>query len=64
MKTHTPAEWAIFFGLEIVDNDGWRGIGGKDMYEPIDVYEFVERVNVSTVLPICQERYKLLAWFE
>lgn len=45
----TPAEWEAVTGIEIVDNDGWRGVNGKSMTVPITLAEFKTRCNESTI---------------
>lgn len=47
----TPAEWEAMHDIEIVDNDGWRGVNGRPMTDPITLKEFTERMNESTIRP-------------
>ncbi len=70
MKEHTSNEWAEFFGIEIIDDDGWRtrfpyrGGHPKSMDELICMEEWNERMVVSTCGIIDSkkyvERYKFL----
>ena len=49
---HTPSEWSQIYGIEIIDIDGWRGIGGRSFYDEIDQKEWEERMRVSTIRPV------------
>jgi hypothetical protein len=59
MKQHTTIEWLAFFGISLVDDNGWKGGNfiPKDM--DITLESFVHRVNQSTILPMDMERYQI-----
>jgi len=47
MKRHTPTEWANFFGIEIIDADGWED--REDFAKPITINEFDDKIVGSTI---------------
>ena len=47
MKTINALAWCDYFGIELIDDDGWRG--QRNLLDPIDIVEFGFRVNASTI---------------
>ena len=64
MKHHTPTEWAEFFGIEIVDPDGWRdnGISGN-FDKTIDLMGFINKMNISTIQIVNNDKYHNILGF-
>jgi len=50
-KRYAPEKWAELLEIRIIDPDGWRGHRFDDFSQPIDLEEFVARVNKSTIAP-------------
>jgi hypothetical protein len=48
-REHTPEEWQQLLGITVRDPDGWRGDHGRDWRDPIDYFEFYQRMAKSTV---------------
>jgi hypothetical protein len=48
-QRHTPQEWAMLVGIDIIDADGWRR---ADFKLPCDLEEFVQRVAQCTIAPV------------
>jgi len=48
LNTNSAYVWASKFGITIMDPDGWR-TDGKTMETFIDIKEFVDRMNISTI---------------
>lgn len=42
-------EWARFYGITVLDPDGWRHKDNVDMYTPITLSDFKNRAAESTV---------------
>ena len=59
MKDHALQLWLDFFGIELIDADGWID---HELTELIDVVTFAERISISTIRVIDKERYKLLTF--
>lgn len=55
----TPADWAIDYGIDIVDPDGWRH-DGKDINVPISQGEFERRMNESTINPVAPNEVSVI----
>jgi hypothetical protein len=51
MKKHTGYEWLEFFDIEMIDPDGWRKNDNVTLDDLIDIEEFVDRINISTIRP-------------
>lgn len=51
-KRYPPEKWAELLEIRIIDPDGWRGHRFDDFKQPIDLEEFVQRVNKSTIAPV------------
>lgn len=49
-----PDQWAKFYGMNIVDADGWPN---RDLSQPVDLEEFLNRIVSSTIVPIHNKRY-------
>jgi hypothetical protein len=45
----TPSDWCLVEGIEILDPDGWRGVGGRPWTDPITLAEFNNRLIVCTM---------------
>lgn len=67
MKQHTVLEWCAFFGLEIVDPDGFRTLarysggeysGSNYMDWSMDVSTFVVAITESTIVPVDKQRFE------
>ncbi len=59
MKRHTSAEWLRYFGIEMIDDDGWRANGQTHLgSEEFNLVEFMDRVQQSTILLISGEPYE------
>lgn len=53
----TGLEWAEYFGIEILNENGWH-IVGKTLKDKTTVTEFVDMFYSSTVYTINKEKYK------
>jgi hypothetical protein len=62
MKLHTPTEWNNFFGIEILDNDGWRN-SESDFTKPIGLEEYISRMVKSTIHIVDSNRYQKLYFY-
>lgn len=60
-KTHTPYEWAEFFGFEFMDIDGWSP--KTPFSKPIGIEEFVIRACACCIRPFDRNKYKLFNFF-
>jgi hypothetical protein len=56
MKLHTIEFWLYFFGIELIDADGWRH---HELTELIDVVTFCERISQSTINITDNTKYQL-----
>ena len=44
-----PAEWCELLGVEMIDDDGWRGRNEQPYDMPCGLEEFMIRVSESTI---------------
>lgn len=58
LKTYTIDRWCELFGLEIVDNDGFKGIDLNRVEVGLDL--FLEGITICTINPTDKEKYKIL----
>ena len=58
MKTYTILQWCEIFGIELIDNDGFRGLE-LDKY-PISLDLFVEGIVFCTINPKNRVKYAVL----
>lgn len=59
MKRHTSQEWLQFFGIDMMDPDGWRVHGQSHLGpEKLNMIEFMDRVNQSTIRFIIGEPFR------
>jgi hypothetical protein len=59
MKTRAICDWARFFGVEILDNDGFPSF---EMQSPVTLVEFLKGINECTIDIENEERYAILAF--
>jgi len=57
----TAYVWANKFGITIMDPDGWRR-DNKDMGTCIDVKEFVDRMEYSTIQTNDMVKFNKMYW--
>lgn len=55
IKEHTITEWTIFFGIEIVDWDGFRGM---KIHVPISLDVFAKEICECTIKIVDSEKYE------
>jgi hypothetical protein len=57
-------DWCEIFEIEILDPDGWRGIGGRsanvNLLEAITVEDFATRIMDSTIRHHNNDKLKIL----
>jgi hypothetical protein len=53
----TPAQWCEFFGLQVIDPDGWPLDGSPSWDTPISGGDFKERCHRSTCRVVNPENY-------
>lgn len=58
IKPRTVLKWCDIFGIELVDNDGFRGFDINKTEITLDL--FLEGINVCTINPIDRTRYCVL----
>jgi hypothetical protein len=51
-KQYEPERWAALFGIEIIDDDGWRGKNAPSFTEPCSLTEFLDRITHCTIFPL------------
>jgi hypothetical protein len=54
-KKYLPTWWCGYYGILVFDADGWDS-GEWDI--PITRTEFEQRVGISTIMVVDQDRYK------
>lgn len=60
MKRHTSNEWLDFFGIDVIDPDGWRAFGQDvNCNDQLLLEEFWDRLCQSTVVDNQSELYIL-----
>lgn len=59
MKTYTVLGWCQIFGIELIDNDGFRRLDVKIV--PITLNQFVEGIVSCTINPVDPVKYSVLA---
>jgi hypothetical protein len=55
IKSYTSSEWATIFGMELVDNKGFK----TEPTKKISLDLFVSGVNDCTIKPVNKERWKV-----
>ena len=58
MKTYTVLQWCNIFGIELVDNDGFRKLDIKRDLITLD--SFVEGISSCTIYPENVAKYSVL----
>ena len=59
MKQHAICNWARFFGIEILDNNGFPSL---EMHSLVTLAEFLRGVNECTIDVEDEERYAIFAF--
>lgn len=58
MKTYTILQWCDIFGIELVDNDGFRGLELDK--NPITLDSFIEGITICTIDILNKDKYSVL----
>ena len=57
-KQRTLKEWCRIFGVEIIDNDGFRWVNDNVVeYWPITIEQFLKGIMECTILPTNKDRF-------
>lgn len=59
-RQYSVLEWCDLFGVEIIDNDGFRDLGSDELKTVIPIDRFVNGIILCTINPIDRARYKHL----
>ena len=60
-KLRTPDAWSEYFGIQVMDPDGWNRAASnwqEEWNRPLTKAEFLSRADVSTSRPVDKERAK------
>jgi len=61
MKTlRTGTDWAEYYGIAIMDPDGWRRNDGVTMETPITLLDFANRVWECTLMGVKPDVWNIL----
>jgi hypothetical protein len=59
-RQYSILEWCELFGVEIIDNDGFRDLGSEGLKTVVPIDVFVNGICLCTINPIDRARYKHL----
>jgi len=59
-REYSVETWCETFGVEIVDNDGFRDLGSDGLKTVVPIDVFVNGITLCTINPIDRARYKHL----
>lgn len=57
MKKHTISEWLCFFGIVVIDWDGFKDQQRDGFFEPISFDVFAKEICECTIRPVDKVKY-------